>query len=263
MKNIKLLIAAHKQYQMPADSIYFPLHVGAQGKEHITGFTPDNTGDNISTKNPYYCELTGIYWAWKNLDADYIGLCHYRRYFSVSKHIPKTENEKFMVVLNSQQTEELLSNTDVILPKPRNYYIETIYNHYKHTMYIEPFDIAGQIIHEKYPEYFKEFEHLKHTTMMHAFNMFIMKKEILDQYCTWLFDILSEVEKRVDVSQYSDFHKRFFGRISERLLDVWIRTNNIKYKEIPVIDMQRINWANKIKTFLVAKFTGKRYEKSF
>ena len=90
-----------------------------------------------------------------------------------------------------------------------------------------------------------------------------MKKDILDKYCSWLFDVLGEVEKRVDTSQYSDFHKRFFGRISERLLDVWIKTNGYKYTEIPVIDMQNINWANKIKSFLIAKFTGKRYEKSF
>lgn len=248
---------------MPEDSMYLPLHVGAEGKNSIEGFTPDNTGDNISSKNPYYCELTGLYWAWKNLDADYIGLCHYRRYFSACKKLPKTEAEKFKVVLSSDQAEGLLSNADIILPKKRNYYIETIYNHYKHTMYIEPLDITGDVLREKYPEYVKEFEGLKHTTKMHAFNMFIMKKELLDQYCTWLFDVLGEVEKRVDSSQYSDFHKRFFGRISERLLDVWIRTNKLSYAEVPVIDMQKINWVNKIKSFLIAKITGKRYEKSF
>ncbi len=248
---------------MPEDKMYLPLHVGAEGKNPIEGFTPDNTGDNISSKNPYYCELTGLYWAWKNLDADYIGLCHYRRYFSACKKLPKTEAEKFKVVLSSDQAEGLLSNADIILPKKRNYYIETIYNHYKHTMYIEPLDITGDVLREKYPEYVKEFEGLKHTTKMHAFNMFIMKKELLDQYCTWLFDILGEVEKRVDSSQYSDFHKRFFGRISERLLDVWIRTNKLSYAEVPVIDMQKINWVNKIKSFLIAKITGKRYEKSF
>lgn len=248
---------------MPEDKMYLPLHVGAEGKNPIEGFTPDNTGDNISSKNPYYCELTGLYWAWKNLDADYIGLCHYRRYFSTCKKLPKTEAEKFKVVLSSDQAEGLLSNADIILPKKRNYYIETIYNHYKHTMYIEPLDITGDVLREKYPEYVKEFEGLKHTTKMHAFNMFIMKKELLDQYCTWLFDVLGEVEKRVDSSQYSDFHKRFFGRISERLLDVWIRTNKLSYAEVPVIDMQKINWGNKIKSFLIAKITGKRYEKSF
>lgn len=261
--NTKILIAAHKKYQMPNDSMYLPLYVGAEGKNPIEGFTPDNTGDNISSKNPFYCELTGLYWAWKNLDADYIGLCHYRRYFSACKKIPKTEEEKFKVVLSSDQCQKLLKETDIILPKARNYYIETIYNHYKHTMYVEPLDITGQILNEKYPEYSKEFENLKHTTKMHAFNMFIMKKSVLDSYCAWLFDILGEVEKRVDTSQYSDFHKRFFGRISERLLDVWIRTNKLSYAEIPVIDMQNINWANKIKSFIIAKFTGKRYEKSF
>lgn len=261
--NIKLLIASHKKYQIPEDKMYLPLHVGAEGKSIIECFTPDNSGINISAKNPYYCELTGLYWAWKNLDTEYIGLCHYRRYFSLAKKLPKTEEEKFKVVLTQAEAEENLSKADIILPKARNYYIETIYNHYKHTMYIEPLDIAGKVIQEKYPEYSKEFEHLKHTTKLHAFNMFIMKKEILDQYCTWLFDILGEVEKRVDTSQYSDFHKRFFGRISERLLDVWIKTNKLNYVEIPVIDMQHINWANKIKSFLIAKFTGKRYEKSF
>ena len=260
---VKIIVAAHKPYQMPQDAIYLPLHVGAEGKPSIANYTSDNTGYNISSKNPYYCELTGLFWAWKNLDAEYIGLCHYRRYFSLAKKLPKSEDERFKLVLTGQQADAILSKTDIILPKARNYYIETIYNHYKHTMYIEPLDITGQILQEKYPEYVNEFEHLKHTTKMHAFNMFIMKKEILDSYCTWLFDILGELEKRVDASQYSDFHKRFYGRISERLLDVWIKTNKLSYIEVPVIDMQNINWPNKIKSFLMAKFTGKRYEKSF
>lgn len=260
--NTKLIIAAHKKYQTPTDSVYLPLHVGAEGKEQF-GFTPDNTGDNISSKNPYYCELTGLYWAWKNLDADYIGLVHYRRYFSVAKKIPKTEDEKFKIVLDSTQIESLLKDNDIVLPKNRNYYIETIYNHYKHTMYIEPLDLTGEILKEKYPEYYPAFENLKHTTKLHAFNMFIMKKDKLNEYCEWLFDILGLLETKVDSSQYSDFHKRFYGRISERLLDVWLYTKKYSFKEIPVIDMQNINWKNKIKSFLVAKFTGKRYEKSF
>lgn len=80
-KNIKILIAAHKPYWMPKDPVYLPLHVGAEGKPDL-GYTKDNTGDNISAKNPNFCELTGLYWAWKNLDADYLGLVHYRRYFT-------------------------------------------------------------------------------------------------------------------------------------------------------------------------------------
>ena len=95
------------------------------------------------------------------------------------------------------------------------------------------------------------------------FNMFIMKKEILNQYCEWLFDILFELEKRVDVSKFDNFHARFYGRISELLLDVWINKNNFKYEEVKVIDMQKINWFKKGFSFLMAKFTGKKYEKSF
>lgn len=261
-KNVKIIVATHKKYQMPESNLYLPLHVGAQGKEDL-GYEKDNTGDNISLKNPYFCELTGLYWAWKNLDIDYIGLAHYRRYLTVAKKIPKTENEKFKVVLNEEQVNKLLEETDIILPKKRHYYIETIYSHYKHTMHIEPLDITGEIIKEKYPKYYAEFEKLKTKRSAHLFNMFIMKKEYLKEYCKWLFDILSELEKKVDNSKYSAFHARFYGRISERLLDVWINTNNLKYKEIKLMDMQNINWFKKGSSFLIAKFTGKKYDKSF
>ena len=73
--DIKIVIAAHKPYVMPEDKIYLPVQVGSEGKQNI-GFQRDNEGDNISEKNPSFCELTGLYWAWKNLDADYIGLAH-------------------------------------------------------------------------------------------------------------------------------------------------------------------------------------------
>lgn len=262
MKTIKIIVAAHKKYQMPKDPMYLPVQVGAEGKEPI-GYQSDNKGKNISSKNPYFCELTGLYWAWKNLDANYIGLSHYRRHFSVQKHIPKDKNKKFECILKENELKKILEHTDVVLPKKRKYYIENLYNHYKHTMYIEPLDITGQIIKEKYPQYYDEFEKLHKRTSAHMFNMLIMKKEILNDYCTWLFDILFELEKRIDISQYDAFHARFFGRVSELLLDVWINTNNISYEEVKVVDMENINWWKKGLAFLQAKFFGKRYEKSF
>ena len=79
--DIKVIVAAHKPYRMPQDSMYLPLHVGRALTDQDLGWQGDNTGDNISLKNPYYCELTGLYWAWKNLKADAIGLVHYRRFF--------------------------------------------------------------------------------------------------------------------------------------------------------------------------------------
>ena len=262
MKDIKVIVATHKKYTMPNDNLYIPLHVGAVGKEDL-GYTKDNKGTNISKKNPYFCELTGLYWAWKNLKADYIGLVHYRRYFTLFKKKLKTEQEKFEKVLSLKETNRLLKDTDIILPKKRKYYIENLHNHYKHTMYIEPLDETRKIIEEKYPEYLKEFDKLKKRTSAHMFNMFIMKKDILDGYCKWLFDILFELEKRVDSEQYDTFHKRFYGRVSELLLDVYINTNNLSYKEVKVIDMQKVNWLKKGTSFLKAKFTGRKYDKSF
>ena len=263
MKNIKIVVATHKKYKMPKDKMYIPVQVGAEGKEKIEGYQPDNVGENISNKNPYFCELTGLYWAWKNIDSDYIGLVHYRRYFSESRKIPKDENLKFNIVLNSEEIKKILENTDVILPQKRKYYIENLYDHYKHTMYIEPLDETRKIINEKYPEYLEEFDKLHKRTSAHMFNMFIMKKEILNEYCTWLFDILFELEKRINVEQYDSFHARFSGRVSELLLDVWINKNNIQYKEEKVIDMQNINWLKKGTSFLKAKVIGKKYDKSF
>lgn len=263
MEEIKIIIASHKKYQKPVENIYLPVQVGAEGKEKIEGYTQDNTGENISTKNPNYCELTGLYWTWKNLNAKYIGLVHYRRYFTECKKIPKKENEKFKIVLTEKQIKEKLKNVDIILPKKRKYYIENLYSHYEHTMYIEPLAETQKIIKEKYPEYLNEFNKLHKRTSAHMFNMFIMKKEILNEYCKWLFDILFELEKRVDVSKFDNFHARFYGRISELLLDVWINKNNFKYEEVKVIDMQKINWFKKGFSFLMAKFTGKKYEKSF
>ncbi|MBQ3973839.1 MAG: DUF4422 domain-containing protein, partial [Lachnospiraceae bacterium] len=76
-KTIKIIVASHKSYWMPEDPVYLPVQVGAAGKEDL-GYVRDDSGDNISGKNVNYCELTGLYWAWKNLEADYIGLAHYR-----------------------------------------------------------------------------------------------------------------------------------------------------------------------------------------
>ena len=122
MKNIKVIIAAHKKYQMPKDKLYLPVQVGAEGKDDI-GYTKDNKGDNISKKNPYFCELTGLYWAWKNLDADYIGLAHYRRHFSLRKKKYRKIEDTLEHVLSMEEANEILKTTDVILPKKRKYYI--------------------------------------------------------------------------------------------------------------------------------------------
>ncbi len=257
-KDIKIIIATHKEYKIPNDNMYLPLYVGSKGKKNI-GYKRDDTGKNISLKNPYFCELTGLYWAWKNLKVDYIGLVHYRRYFSSKKK----NKDKFDSILKREELEKYLNEYDIIVPKKRKYYIETIESHYKHTMKEETLEETIKIINEKYPEYVNSLQKIMNRTYMHAFNMFIMKKEYLDEYCTWLFDILFELEKRMKNKEYDAFHSRFYGRISERLLDVWLDYKGYKYKEVPFMYMEKIDWIKKGTGFLKAKFLGKKYDKSF
>ena len=257
MKDIKIIVATHKKYKMPKDDMYLPVHVGRQGKEDL-GYQGDNEGENISEKNPYYCELTGLYWAWKNLNAEYIGLAHYRRNF-----VHKKGKNKFECIASKEYMDKKLDEADVILPKKRKLYIETIYYHYKHTMYVEPLDEARKIIDEKYPEYLQFFDRKMKSRSGHMFNMCVMKKEILNEYCEWLFDILFELEKQTNPSQYNKYQARLYGYISELLLDVWIMQNNLKYKEVPFINMEKTKWLKKGSSFLKAKFLGKKYDGSF
>ncbi len=257
-KDITIIVATHKKYTMPEDAMYLPLHVGKMGKPSI-GYQGDDTGKNISAKNPYFCELTGLYWAWKNIKSDYIGLVHYRRYFR-----SKTKGkDKFSSVLKKQEVESLLKDVDILVPKKRKYYIETIESHYRHTMHEETLDETIKIIEKKYPAYVPSLKKVMNRRSMHAFNMFIMKREYLEEYCTWLFDILFELEKKMKGKKYDPFHSRFYGRISERLLDVWLDYKGYQYREIPFMYMEKINWIQKGTKFLKAKFLGEKYEQSF
>lgn len=257
--SIKVIVAAHIESELPTDELYLPLHVGAQGKSPLP-YVGDNTGDNISEKNATFCELTGLYWAWKNLPDEYVGLVHYRRYLALRARRGK---DPLRNVLTYAQAEKLLEGRDGILPAPRHYVIETLYSHYQHTSYIEPLDIAGEIIAEKYPSYTPAFERLKTRTSAHMFNMFILRRDHLDAYCTWLFDILFELEKRTDGHQYPPFHARFFGRVSELLFDVWLENNPLDCVTVPMLHTAKVNWFVKGGAFLAAKFMGKKYEKSF
>ena len=258
MKDIKVIVATHKKYQMPTDPMYLPVQVGSEGKEDL-GYQRDNEGENISQLNSAFCELTGLYWAWKNVDADYIGLAHYRRHFKGKQH----DKDPFKEVLTQAEASVLFDKTDIILTKKRKYYIETIHDHYAHTMYPEPLDEAGKILEEKYPEYKPYFDKHMQERSQHAFNMFIMKKDKFDEYCTWLFDILFELTKRFEDADYSAFHARYPGRVSERLLDVWLMKNGYDYEEVPFIYMENVNMWKKGTGFLKAKFFHKKYGESF
>lgn len=264
---IRVVIATHMKYQMPQDDIYIPLQVGASGKEAL-GFQGDDRGDNISTLNPYFCELTGMYWMWKNIQADYLGLAHYRRHFCFRKKSRLNGvSSKWTSVLNSKEAQILCGQYDVIVPLKRQYGIESLSSHYSHTHYKEHLDKTRMIIKERYAQYLKSYDKVLSKTCGYMFNMFLMRSDLVDEYCNFLFDVLFELFKQIDISQYSVFQSRYPGRMGEILFNVWLNkkceSDDLKIKEIKCIHMEKINWWNKGMAFLAAKFFGKRYESSF
>lgn len=215
--SVKIFTMTHKKFDAPKDELYVPLQVGRAVSEDL-GYLGDNTGENISTMNCYYSELTGVYWIWKNYkEADYVGICHYRRYLI---------NDKGNL-LNESEFVDILKNYDIITSKKLKYDY-TYYEGYADAHNINDLIETGKVIKEKYPEYYENFEHLVHSNESYFGNIMVTSKKLFDSYASWLFDILQEVQKRIEITSYDDYHKRVFGFISEFLLMVWVDTNQLK-----------------------------------
>lgn len=263
----RIIVAIHKQSKMPRDEMYLPLQVGAacmkneNGEVIDFGYAKDNEGENISELNAGFCELTGLYWAWKNISYDYIGLVHYRRFFSLSQ---KNGIEN---VLKYEELKPYLGKIRVFVPKKRWYVIETLYSHYAHTHYASHLYETGKVIKDLYPEYLDSFSRALRQRYGYMFNVMIMEYDLLDEYCTWLFSVLFELKKRLGALDYDFYQGRLFGRVSEILFNVWL-TQKIssgeilknQIKELQCKYMDNIDWKKKGKAFLCAKFFGKKYE---
>ena len=249
----KILICCHKQCELPPDpdGVFLPIQVGAAISDNDLGIQRDDQVnglpcDNISFKNNSYCELTAMYWAWKNIrklypDIEYIGLNHYRRYFSIEKGSPlyhtrcrKLNNIKDYKI-NINKLKKILSRYKLIIAKPSVLQL-TLEITYGHHHISEDLNTVRDIIHELYPEYDKSY----HNTItlgnrFSGYNMFIMKIDDFESLCKWLFDILFEAEKRINTSTYNIKQKRVFGYLSERLLNVWCSYQNKKIYNATVI----------------------------
>ena len=232
---IKILVACHKaDPNIREDDIYMPIHVGkALHPELDLGFQGDNTGDNISEKNPYYCELTALYWAWKNLkDVDYIGLCHYRRFFDFKSKKTADKDISPEPINNIQEIQidySKLNYGNVILPKMAIYSIP-IWKEFSEFILREDFYILEKVMNKYYPEYYSTFEKYMTGNKRTMCNMFLMSWKNFDKYCNFLFGILSEVEKNIKLSPYKNY-QRIFGYLGELLLPVFCIHHNIKIKE--------------------------------
>lgn len=253
MSKINILVATHKTYEFPKSAIYTPIQVGKELSQTDLGILSDNNGEHISEKNGSFCELTALYWAWKNgifEQNDYVGLVHYRRYFSGN-----TLQLKGKGILGKQEITDNLSKIDCIVGKKRNYYIESVYSHYKNAHHIEDLDKVIKIILAKNPEYSFACNQVLNGKTLHLFNIFIMKSHLCKHYCEWLFPILFELEKQVDIIKYSNYQKRVLGFIAERLFNIWLIHNSVNTLEIKVVNLEPENYFIKVVKFLQRKFS--------
>ncbi len=250
-----ILVVSHKTYPMPDDPLYQPIQVGAAGKAPISpSWLRDDEGDNISERNRTFCELTGLYWAWKHIDTEFYGLCHYRRYFA-GQFIFK---EKQKGIISAEEIDRLMRRADIILPRKRHYYIETRESQYAHAHHAQDLRVTEAVLREICPGYLPAWQNMLRSRSGHICNMFIMPKALFEEYCGWLFGILFKVEERLDISGYSDYDSRVFGFIGERLLDVWVETKRLRYIEVPVRVIENEHWGRKIAAFLQRKIKGGR-----
>lgn len=268
---LKVFIASHTRKEMPTDSVYYPVLVGAafhtdEEKSEYDGYLFDDNGDNISSLNKSFCELTGMYYAWKNVSAEYIGIVHYRRYFAKHFVFRGCVNK----VISGDEILKLLKKHRVIVPKKRKYYVETMYSHYAHTHYSVHLDKTREIIERLTPEYLDIFDRVLQQRKAYMFNMSIMSRKLFDEYCSWLFPILFKLQEELVMPELSPFHERYYGRVAEIIFNVWlqkqIEIGNISKNEIvelPVMYIGKVNWCRKIIAFLRAKIFHEKYNGSF
>lgn len=248
---IKIVIATHKKYWMPDDSMYVPVHVGAEGKEPL-GYVGDNSGNNISEKNNMYRELTGMYWGGKSFEYDCFGLAHYRRHFCYKKKGNAKES-----ILTKTEAEKLFESIDIIVPKRRKYYIETLQSHFNNMRISKEDDlrVLKDAVAKISPDYATACDAVYNRTWGHMFNMFIMKKDIFQEYYRWFFAVLSEVENNIDMS--SSIHPNrssIIGYVAEFLLDIYLEANHLPYREINTVFLEKQNEMRKIYKFFIRKF---------
>lgn len=269
--SIRIFSLHHKKYWYSENSIIKPLQIGKALSTLNLGFAHDNTGNNISYKNNLLCELTGMYWAWKNTKFDYIGFCHYRRYFSFkhpcllnlklklsSKISANTyqikctdlKSIKNLGILDTELINNFVPNYDIILPFKshfrnlrRGFQKETIAKQYGIAHCKEDLDLLITSIINLYPNLANEVDYFfNHNNGIYLFTMFIMRFELFDQYMNFLFNILNVLENKINLKNRNSYQTRALAFMGERLLNIFLikiqKERLIKIKELPVIFIQ-------------------------
>lgn len=263
-KNIKIYVFHYKPEPVLLTAPeYVHIWAGKNGEQEIEGFVGDDSGDNISAKNKYFSELTGLYWIWKNTKSDVVGSCHYRRYFTLTLNTLEyklkrllyyptglwrkrygliyTKNLNFWKskFISKNEIEELLESYDAIMPARRKFKY-SVREHYRRYHNIKDLEIIEKILKRDYPEYITSYNEVLAGNRLFANNMFILKWKMFDELMEWEFDILNKFEKEVKLSDYSDYQERIFGFLSERLITLWIQHHKLNYKELHLVYFKKM-----------------------
>lgn len=191
-----------------------PIQVGTDLTNQRISDVCDNTGENISCKNKKYCELTALYWIWKNdRVSKYAGLCHYRRHFNL-------DNQK-LAQLEHSDIDVVLTIPILNFPDVRAAYI--------HDHCSKDWEIMLEAVRSLAPDYYETARRLQQGRFYYAYNMFIARKEIFDNYCEWLFPILEYCENKCSPKADS-YQNRFIGFLAERLLSIFFLHHENEYK---------------------------------
>ena len=221
---MSMYVVTHKVVDTKLPDNYKTIVVNSQINK-IKGDLYDCNGDNISEKNYAYCELTAIYYIWKNNvnNDDYIGIDHYRRFLI-----------KDDAYLRKNDIEWIFKNYDVILPE-KIHFIRNISNQYINTCgYKNDLNEVEKAIKKLHPEYLEAYKKIMRGHEMYAYNMFVFKYDIYRDYCKWLFSVLFEVENNIDAYSRKGYFRRVFGFIAERLLNVYVLYKGYNICELPV-----------------------------
>ena len=239
--SLSIYVSTHKEGFVPTAEPFVPIQVGAAMLNESFCDLKDNTGLNISHKNKNFCELTAQYWVWKNgKQSDYVGFCHYRRYFDVSRRVQHTlykkENtiENFFEANQQESFERILEGSDFIVAKPFRYY-HSIANTLSTIIQADDLAILERVIEEHFPDYREAFVFfMYHNNKISSCNMFITRWELFEQYSKWLFAVLEKVELEIKISAYTT-PARVFGFLGEALLNVFLLRNKFRIQEKPLI----------------------------
>lgn len=230
MTKIGVFVATHKPYEYSSDPAYFPIQVGKRSSQLNLKILGDDTGISISQKNPNYCELTALFWAWKNTNFDIYGLVHYRRYF---------KGTGWKKTASGKEISSWVKDADMVVARPRNYLFQNVRSHYAHAHHAADLIALRAAIVELHPEYINAFESVMKQKHLSLYNMFIANREAFDDYCKWLFSILEYCENCIPYQNYGPQQARVFGFLAERLLNVWVLGSHYTVVRKPVVSLER------------------------